>query len=209
MRLFCTQSHALVLVTVALAAGLFFGGHLIVLFLERIAGLQQLAADEMLSHPAVVFLVIAYVVLLAIPFVPGAELGFFLLLLFGADIAPIVYGATIIGMTLAYTVGTLIPSDKLLSRFPGLGLNGFHNLARKCDDEIGNRKPVGRWLCLCLRHRCAALAIIVNTPGNTILGGGGGIALAAGLSRLYKPTHFLATVAVAVAPVPITFLVLF
>jgi uncharacterized membrane protein YdjX (TVP38/TMEM64 family) len=102
MRLFRTQSHALVLVTVAVAAALFFGGHQIVLVLERITGLQQLAADAMLSHPAVVFLVIAYVVLLAIPFVPGAELGFFLLLLFGADIAPIVYGATVIGMTLAY-----------------------------------------------------------------------------------------------------------
>ncbi|MBT8458376.1 MAG: hypothetical protein KJN60_01785 [Boseongicola sp.] len=112
-------------------------------------------------------------------------------------------------MTLAYTAGTLIPRDRLLSRFSGLGVNRLHDLALQCDNDIPNRKPVGRWLCRCLHHRCAALAVVINMPGNTILGGGGGIALAEGLSRLYQPTHFLATVAVAVAPVPITFMILF
>lgn len=197
------------LAMIALAAVLFFGGHQIVLLLEQITGLQHLAADAMLSHPAVILLVIAYAVLLAIPFVPGAELGFLLLLLFGAEIAPIVYAATVVGMTLAYTVGTLIPRDSLLSRTSRLGVNRLHDLARPCDDDIPNRKPVERWLCRCLHHRCAALAVVINMPGNTILGGGGGISLAAGLSSLYQPTHFLATVAVAVAPVPMTFMILF
>lgn len=36
-----------------------------------------------------------------------------------------------------------------------------------------------------------------------MLGGGGGIALAAGASRLISPRAFLLTIAVAVAPVPL------
>jgi hypothetical protein len=51
------------------------------------------------------------------------------------------------------------------------------------------------------------LALAFNLPGNTLLGGGGGIALAAGMSGLYRPVAYLATVVLAVAPVPLLFLI--
>lgn len=54
-----------------------------------------------------------------------------------------------------------------------------------------------------LRHRYLALAVALNLPGNTLLGGGGGIALMAGLSGLYPMPAYLTTVAIAVAPVPL------
>jgi hypothetical protein len=57
-----------------------------------------------------------------------------------------------------------------------------------------------------LRHRYLALAIALNLPGNFLLGGGGGIALLAGVSRLYAVPGFLATVTCAVAPVPLAVL---
>jgi hypothetical protein len=47
------------------------------------------------------------------------------------------------------------------------------------------------------------LACLFNLPGNVVLGGGGGIALLAGLSRLYAPLPMAVTVALAVAPVPL------
>ncbi|MGB3315212.1 MAG: hypothetical protein WBB85_12430, partial [Albidovulum sp.] len=47
------------------------------------------------------------------------------------------------------------------------------------------------------------LALLINLPGNSLLGGGGGILLLAGMSRLFSPLATLATVAIAVAPVPI------
>jgi hypothetical protein len=58
-----------------------------------------------------------------------------------------------------------------------------------------------------IRHRYFALAIVVNVPGNIILGGGGGIALIAGASKLFSLSGFLATIALAVAPVPLAILV--
>jgi len=47
-----------------------------------------------------------------------------------------------------------------------------------------------RLLPLLLRHRYLALAAALNIPGNYIIGGGGGIALFAGVSRLFSVTGF-------------------
>lgn len=54
-----------------------------------------------------------------------------------------------------------------------------------------------------LRHRYLAIAVALNIPGNTVIGGGGGISLAAGMSRLFGSWRFVLTLAVAVAPVPL------
>jgi hypothetical protein len=43
---------------------------------------------------------------------------------------------------------------------------------------------------------------LINMPGNSLIGGGGGIAMAAGYSRAFSYPAFLACAAVAVAPVP-------
>ncbi len=43
----------------------------------------------------------------------------------------------------------------------------------------------------------------LNIPGNTLIGGGGGISLAAGMSRLFRVWRFLLVLAIAVAPVPL------
>jgi hypothetical protein len=51
------------------------------------------------------------------------------------------------------------------------------------------------------------LAIVLNLPGNIVIGGGGGIALMAGASRLYSVPGFLVTIVLAVAPVPLAILV--
>jgi hypothetical protein len=63
-----------------------------------------------------------------------------------------------------------------------------------------------RFIPYFLRHRYLSLAIVVNIPGNIIIGGGGGIALMAGISRVYSLTGFLVTLAIGVSPVPIAVL---
>jgi hypothetical protein len=45
-----------------------------------------------------VIAVALYVALLAVPFVPGIEIGLILLAMFGARIAPVVYGATVLAL---------------------------------------------------------------------------------------------------------------
>jgi hypothetical protein len=57
-----------------------------------------------------------------------------------------------------------------------------------------------------LRFRYLALAVAFNIPGNYLVGGGGGIALMAGVSRLYSVPGFLFTIALSVAPVPLAVL---
>jgi hypothetical protein len=52
-----------------------------------------------------------------------------------------------------------------------------------------------------------ALAILFNLPGSALVGGGGGISLAAGISRLVTYPQFLITTALAVSPIPIAVLV--
>ena len=56
---------------------------------------------------------------------------------------------------------------------------------------------------LMLRHRYLAIAMLINLPGNMLIGGGGGIALVAGMTRLFPWPAFLLTIAIAVAPVPL------
>jgi hypothetical protein len=60
-----------------------------------------------------------------------------------------------------------------------------------------------RFLPFLLRHRYLSLAVALNLPGNFIVGGGGGIALFAGISRLFSVPAFILTVALAVSPVPL------
>ena len=204
MRQLLTKRPVALFLAVCLCLLLFVGGHQLVLGLETIASLQSAAADAMLTHPAIIFLICCYVILLAVPFVPGAELGLILLLLFGADIAPIVYLATIAGMMLSFAIGRIIPTEQVAFVLDTVGLSELGRRVR--EQEVTNTTEGGpsmSWLARLLRHRYAALAVVINTPGNTILGGGGGLALAAGASRLYPPMAFLTTVLVAVSPVPI------
>jgi hypothetical protein len=63
-----------------------------------------------------------------------------------------------------------------------------------------------RWVTFLIRHRLLLLIVAVNVPGNSVVGGGGGIALMAGFSRLFSFPGFLFAMTVATSPVPIAFL---
>jgi len=191
---------------------LFVLGHQAIVLVERAADLQHLAAQAMLSNPLVLLVLAIYVLLLAIPFVTGAELGLLLLVLFGADIAPVVYVATVMGMNLSFWTGRRVPAHRLAALCRALGaerLAAFVLSPTSARDPVapGDGVPGFLWRRIA-RHRHIALALVINTPGNTLVGGGGGISLMAGLSQAYTPLGFLITVLVAVAPLPGTVLVL-
>ncbi len=54
-----------------------------------------------------------------------------------------------------------------------------------------------------INFRYVSVALLVNLPGNALIGGGGGICMIAGLSRLFSTWIFALTIALAVAPVPV------
>lgn len=166
--------------------------------------------NEASVHRMIMTVAGAYILVAALPFVPGAEIGLSLMLVLGPKIAGLVYLSTVLALTLAYLVGRAIPAAACAAAFDFFCFRKARDLVL----QMGALKPNERLELLLahapprivarlLRHRYLALAAAFNLPGNTLVGGGGGIALAAGLSGLYPLPLFLLTTALAVAPVPL------
>lgn len=177
--------------------------------------LTIMPSNEKQVHRTLMLGLVAYVGLLAIPFVPGAEVGIAMLTAFGAAIAPLVYVATVAAMMLSYTLGRLLPPTTLARVMGFLRLRKAADLiARAADLAPADRlilltegappRTVGRLL----RHRYLALALIVNVPGNAVIGGGGGIMMMAGMSGIFSPVQTFLAIAIAVSPVPIVVMLL-
>ena len=155
-------------------------------------------------------LLVAYSAMIALPFVPGVELGVALMMVEGAWVAPPVYLATVTGLLTAFVVGQAIPYGALHRTLADLHLRRADALVARLQPlDQGQRLALLRarlpapLAALMVGHRHLALAVLVNLPGNSILGGGGGILLLAGLTRLFRLPAVALTLALAVAPVPI------
>ena len=157
-----------------------------------------------------VLLLLSYALLLAVPFVPGIEIGISLLVMKGADVAPLVYAATVLGLSISFLVGRWTPYRWLHGVLADLRLKRACELVEKLApmsqrerlDHLLSRTP--EWLRPMFRTtRYLLLALLLNIPGNAIVGGGGGISFAAGFSRLYRPWLAVLTIALAVLPVPL------
>lgn len=157
--------------------------------------------------------VVAYVLLLAIPFLPGVEIGLMVMVLFGRPGIALVYLATVLALTLSFLLGRLL-SPRILVR----ALDWFH--LDRARDLVAVLVPLdpeerlrfllqsvpSRIVPFLLRHRYLVIAVLFNLPGNALIGGGGGIGLVAGMSRLFPYPKYLFAVCLAIAPVPILFL---
>ena len=154
---------------------------------------------------------IAYAILLAVPFVPGVEIGIAILVLEGASAAPYVYVATILGLLLAFVVGQYAPLPRLIRFFNDLSFTRIAVFLRAIErtprqkrlDAMHDRLP--RWLAPALcNYRYITLALAINMPGNIVLGGGGGIMAAGGISRLFQTRYVVITLIIATLPVPLS-----
>ena len=175
----------------------------------HIADLEDAARARMVTT-LVILAVVAYAAIIAIPFVPAIEIAIALMVMEGPIIAPFVWIATVLGLLVAYVVGRWVSLDWLHGLFRDL------HMVRACAmvDRIRTEPPenrlanlsdrLPRWIApLATRYRYGLLAALLNLPGNVALGGGGGILMAAGISRLFSPGWTALTVAAATAPVPL------
>ena len=166
--------------------------------------------NEQVFHRIVMITVIVYALLIAIPFVPGIEIGLALMIIVGPGIAALVYGATVFGLLLSFLIGHFVPQAWLKSIFEYFHLAKASRLIGQLEDLgieerlafLVSRTP-GRIIPPLFRYRYIVLALVLNIPGNSLIGGGGGISMMAGLSRLYSVPAFLVTLALAVSPVPL------
>ncbi len=152
----------------------------------------------------------AYALMIAVPFVPGIEIGVALMLIQGSTIAPFVYLATLLGLTLAFLIGLWVPYSTLHRIFLDMRMRSACRLL----DRVAPLSPDARlrflsnklpsWLApLATRYRYVTLALLINLPGNGLIGGGGGLAMLAGLTRVYAPRATILTFAIAIAPIPL------
>lgn len=165
--------------------------------------------DDMV-HRTLMTLSVVYALLTAIPFVPGVEIGLAMLATLGSLAALLVYLFTIAGLSLSFLFGRLIPLATLTRLFSELNMQraseltrGLDSLDREARLEMLTQNAPFWGLRALVTYRYLTLAIALNLPGNFLIGGGGGIALIAGASKLYSAPTFLLTVAIAVAPVPL------
>lgn len=192
-----------------LAGGAVFGHEI-----TRALDLRIWSQTEPIMQKTIILALAAYVLTMALPFVPGVEIGLALIAVFGARIVPVVYLATLTALIVSYGVGRLTPQGWLATGFRKIGLSRAAALV----NNMGPLDPVARrahieaflphvlrpWL---LRHPAIALIVLLNMPGNSLVGGGGGIALVLGMSRLIPWPTYVLSVVFAVSPVPIAVLI--
>ncbi len=170
-------------------------------------------SNEPFVHRIITLCAIVYAVLIAIPFVPGVEIGLALIGMLGPPIVFLVYVSTLAGLSIAFVAGRLIPLTGLIRLLSDLHFRRASHLLETIQPMNGEArlaflvsKTPNRFVPALLRHRYLALAVVINLPGNIVIGGGGGIALMAGASKLYSVPGFLATIVLAVAPLPLAIL---
>lgn len=179
---------------------------------EAFSSMELGPTSDPMVRQLILIAALLFVLTSALPFVPGAEIGFGLLLLFGAPLAVLVYGCMVSALVIAFIIGRMVPCTYLAALFSYLRFNRAANLI----DQLAATSPAerlnllmerapSRFVPLLLKHRYLALMLALNVPGNTIIGGGGGIAMVAGMSGLFKFGWFVLAVALAIAPVPLFF----
>jgi hypothetical protein len=175
-----------------------------------LGGLEAAGSPGVVFHAAIAAAILAYVVLMMLPFCPGIEVGLALIMVGGPQMVPLVYAATVAALMLAFLIGRFVPARIIIELLGLLRLSRARELMLRIEplgpaERLQFLLSPGRprlWRYL-LEHRYVALAIALNTPGNILLGDGGGIALAAGFSRMFSVRRFALTVMLAVSPLPI------
>lgn len=179
---------------------------------EAFSSMELGPTSDPMVRKLVLIAALLFVLTSALPFVPGAEIGFGLLLLFGAPLAVLVYGCMVLALIIAFLIGRVVPCAYLVALFSYLRFNRAAELVehlanispRERLDLLMQQAP-SRFVPLLLKHRYLSIMLALNVPGNTIIGGGGGIAMVAGMSGLFTVGRFVLAVAVAIAPVPLFF----
>jgi hypothetical protein len=198
-----------ILLLAALLAALHFGGRWAIVSVEE--WFMPLYQDY--GRWAIAIVIGIYIVLMALPFMPGIEVGVAMLVIFGTEGIAMVYFSTLAALTLSFMVGRLTPPGLLARLLGWLHLERgralverMQPLSREEKLELLVKHAPARIVPFLLRHRYFAVAAAFNIPGNFVIGGGGGIALAAGLSGLFRFPAYLLMVCIAISPVPLAML---
>jgi hypothetical protein len=186
-----------------------YGGSLVV---EQI-NFQLWPEHENLMITVFWFSILVYVLWMAMPFVPGIELGLALMVMLGPKGVVLVYLCTLLSLSLSFAIGRLIPLKVFSLLLGWLHLQKAQNLILQLEPLNSEEKldfllstAPSKAIPYLLKHRYLMIAVTLNLPGNVLIGGGGGIGLIAGMSRLCPFPKYILFVSLAITPLPILFL---
>ncbi len=181
-------------------------------WLMRQIDFQLFPRHEPFLHAMVLAVVLLYVLLMATPFMPGIEIGLALMFLLGSKGALLVYLCTLVALSISFAAGRVLSPSVLWHLLEWLHLNRAGALVRQLEPldpaarlQLLNDKTPPAVAPFLLEHRYLAIAALLNLPGNALIGGGGGIGMVVGMSKLIPFHGYLALVACAVLPVPLWF----
>jgi hypothetical protein len=204
------RTHLRALIKLILFVALLFAAHSIGNWLLNQLNFQLRPSTEPILHRLIMLSMAIYICLMALPFVPGIEIGLALMALLGVKIVPLVYVATVLALILGFMIGRWIPARIIFEILDSLRLQrlrallvGLEPLGPQQRLDFLLQHASARFVPFFLRHRFVAIAFALNMPGNAIIGGGGGISFAAGFSRLFSLPQYALTVSVALSPFPI------
>lgn len=171
---------------------------------------QLFPRHESMLQVALLIALLTYILLMATPFMPGIELGLAVMLLLGSKSALLIYLCTLIALSISYTIGRFFPL-RIVRRFlKWLYLEKASELISQLEPldqqkklEFLNRKTPKKIAPFLLKHRFLTLAVVLNLPGNALIGGGGGIGLVVGMSKLVSFYKYFFIMALAILPVPL------
>jgi hypothetical protein len=136
-----------------------------------------------------------------------------LMVLLGTRGVVLVYFCTLLSLSLSFTIGRLIPLNSF-ARFLGwLHLHKARDLVLQLEPlnseeklDFLLRSAPSKVIPFLVKHRYLMIAIALNLPGNALIGGGGGIGLISGMSRLYPFPKYILLVSLAIMPLPLLLL---
>lgn len=163
-------------------------------------GLLSLMSADTGGWPMLLVTGLLYALLLAIPFVPGLELGWAIIAMFGRPGIVVAWGASIAGLCLGFALASLLHGHPRLERIQ----QQRSVLLNTADDRLSVTMRVLR-KCLGWHHRHPYLFVMVglNIPGNWIIGGGGGIAWISGVTPEIRFPGFLLATSAATGILPL------
>ena len=175
---------------------LFFIAIVIAIGYFLLGGSDKLAMHiQRSSTPSWVWLLLCcfiYAMVLMIPFAPGMELGVLIMAMFTTTGIVAAWMTTVIALALAFTIGR----------------TGQHYLwVQRLLFLVHSKQSLPsyiQWVRTTLaKYPYLTVALLLNIPGNTFIGGVGGIAIVAGAMGSVSLKGFIVTVAVASSFVPI------
>lgn len=189
--------------------GLNYGGSWVV---EQI-NFQLWPEHEHLIITALWFSIGLYILWMAMPFVPGIELGLALMVMLGPRGVLLVYLCTLLSLSLSFAIGRLIPL-RVFARLVGwLHLRKSKELILQLEPLNSEQKldfllktAPSRIVPFLVKHRYLMIALVLNLPGNALIGGGGGIGLIAGMCGMFPFHKYVLLVGIAITPLPLLFL---